>query len=140
MENSSASLKPFDVALQEAVLTEPKPAQTALTLGGVALARHGVTEPVIRPPKLSIETIKVDRAQRHIEVGPITMDEAKVLIRRHTDGQLDLAQLFAPAALAADSTPDAISSPASKSILASVTAIPIPGNKSANLGSVDVSR
>lgn len=91
MENSSASLKRFDVRLQEAVLTEPKPAQAALTLAGVALTRHGETEPVIRLPKLSIDTIKVDRAQRHIGVDPITLDEAKVLILRHTDGQLDLA-------------------------------------------------
>lgn len=127
------ALQQLDMTLQEAVLTEPKPVQVAVTLADAVITRHGEAKPAISLPKLNIDTITVDRAQRHIELSSITLDEATARIQRQADGELDLAQLFAPVALTSNSAPDAILTPTSGPAQASVAIIPIPGNKPANL-------
>ncbi len=126
------ALKRLDVTLQETVLTEPQPVQTTISLADVKLTRHGEAEPVMQLPKLNIDTIKIDRAQQHIELGSVILDEAKTLIRRQADGQLDLAQLFIPASPSDNAAPEATLSSASRSIQNSVVAIPIPDKKPAN--------
>lgn len=126
------TLRRLDVTLQEAVLTEPKPVQIRMALADATLTRHGETGPAIRLPKLSIDPIKVDRAQQRIELGPIILDEANALIRRQADGQIDLSELFAPVALTADHMSDAMSLSASGSPRLSSSAIPLPGKKPAS--------
>ncbi|SDG91743.1 DUF748 domain-containing protein [Nitrosomonas sp. Nm132] len=126
-------LKRIDVTLNEANLTGPKPSQAAIILADTALTRLGETKPVIHLPKLSIDTIKVDRIQRNIELSPVILDGASASIRRQTDGQLDLTRLFAPVSLPEDSMPEAGSSSLPISTQASVSpGLVTPGKKPAD--------
>lgn len=129
------ALKRLDVTMQEAILTEPHPVQLAMALTEAALTRLDETEPVILLPKFDIDTIKLDRAQRHIELGAVALNGISALIRRQADGQLDLTQLFAPASPSADAPVTVISSSGTSSaqaVIAVNTIIPIPGKKPAS--------
>ncbi|MDV6343003.1 DUF748 domain-containing protein [Nitrosomonas sp. Is37] len=126
------ALKRLDVTLRETVLTEPQPVQTTISLVDAKLTRHGETEPVMQLPKLNIDTIKIDRAQRHIELGAVILNEAKTLIRRQADGQLDLAQLFIFVSPSENTAPEATLSSAPRPIQTSEFVIPIPDKKPAN--------
>lgn len=128
------ALKRLDVTMQEAILTEPHPVQLAMALTEAALTRLDETEPVILLPKFDIDTIKLDRAQRHIELGAVALNGISALIRRQADGQLDLTQLFAPAS-PSDAPVTVISSSGTSSaqaVIAVNTIIPIPGKKPAS--------
>lgn len=125
------TLKRFDVLLQEAVLTEAKPIHAAMMLADMALTRLGETEAVIRLPKLSIDAIKVDQAQRHIALGPIILEEANGRVRRQTDGQLDWIELFSPAVLNAKNLSAPVSLSNTRSIELSSPAVPLPDRKPA---------
>lgn len=126
------ALKRLDVTLQEAVLTEPQPVQTTISLADAKLTRHGETEPVMQLPKLNIDTIKIDRAQQHIELGSVILDEVKTLIRRQADGQLDLAKLFILVSPPDYVALEATLSSAPQSIQSSISIIPIPDKKPVN--------
>ena len=126
------ALKRLDMTLQEAVLTEPQPVETTISLADAKLTRHGETEPVLHLPKLDIDTIKINRAQRFIELGSVLLDETKTLIRRQADGQLDLAQLFILASPSGNVAPAATLPSAPQSIQNSISLIPIPDKKPAN--------
>ncbi|WP_430233636.1 DUF748 domain-containing protein [Nitrosomonas communis] len=126
------ALKRLDMTLQEAVLTEPQPVETTISLADAKLTRHGETEPVLQLPKLDIDTIKINRAQRFIELGSVILDETKTLIRRQADGQLDLAQLFILASSSGNAAPAVTLSSAPQSIENSTSLIPIPDKKPAN--------
>lgn len=124
------TLKRLDVALQEAVMTELKPVQLEMTLVDAAVTHLAETEPVILLPKLHLDTINIDRAHRHIALGTAVLDGARTLIRRQTDGQLDLAQLFAPIAASEDNPAETISSTGTASAQVSKAVIPpIPRKK-----------
>ncbi|SFI19027.1 DUF748 domain-containing protein [Nitrosomonas sp. Nm34] len=126
------ALKRLDMTLQEAVLTEPQPVEATISLADAKLTRHGETEPVLQLPKLDIDTIKINRAQRFIELGSVILDEAETLIRRQADGQLDLAQLFILTPSSGNAAPAATLSSAPQSIQNSTSLIPIPDKKPAN--------
>ncbi|SFM60480.1 DUF748 domain-containing protein [Nitrosomonas communis] len=126
------ALERLDMTLQEAVLTEPQPVQTTISLADAKLTRHGETEPVLQLPKLDIDMIKIDRAQRLIELGSVILDEAEILIRRQADGQLDLAQLFILVSPPGNAVPEATLSSAPQSIQSSISITPIPDKKPAN--------
>lgn len=122
-------LNRFDVTLQEAVLTESRPIQTAIKLAGMTLARLDEAESSIQLPGLDIEVISVDRAQQHIALGPIILDGANARVNRQADGQLDLLDLFAPVAVSVDHSMNAVSPPSSGYKQFPSTTIPLPDRK-----------
>lgn len=122
-------LNRFDVTLQEAVLTEPRPIQTAIKLAGLTLAQLDEAESSIQLPELDIEVISVDRAQQHIAFGPVILDGVNARVRRQADGRLDLLDLFAPVVVSVDHSMSTVSPPSSGYKQLPSTMIPLPDKK-----------
>ncbi|SFU62146.1 DUF748 domain-containing protein [Nitrosospira multiformis] len=92
----AATLGEFNVQLTEINLNAVKPSRVAVVLTEIAVSPEGSTEPTLNLPKLTLDEIVVDTGQKNVSLGAATLDRFNASLRRHKDGRLDLAKLFAP--------------------------------------------
>lgn len=129
-----ASLKQLAIALTHIDLTGKKPSQIKLNMDQMALTREGEKESALALAKLAVDSIKINPASRQVAVGELTLDRLSAILRRESDGAIDLTRLFSTAQTQPQPQPLDTQAQASVSVSAKAV-IPIPARKPAHSAS-----
>ena len=85
----------FELNLNKVSFNEAAPIIVGTTVKAITITPLEGKQTALFIPKLELETITVDRAQRKIDLGAIILDEIKGLVKRQSDGQLEFNRMFA---------------------------------------------
>ena len=86
--------KRFDLQLNEVSFNETKPVKVGATFESIAITPSGEKQALLSLPRIELDTITIERAQRRIDLGAILLDGINGLIKRQPDGQLELHRML----------------------------------------------
>ncbi|MER2513061.1 MAG: DUF748 domain-containing protein [Nitrosomonas ureae] len=89
-------VKKLNVALTQVDLISEKPSQIKLKMNQVELTREGENEPALSLAQLSIDRILVNIKSREIDLDEIALDRLNTILRRESDGKINLTRMFEP--------------------------------------------
>ena len=88
-------VKQFNLKLNEVSFNETKPVKVGTTFESIAITPIGEKQALLSLPKIELDSITVDRARHKIDLGTILLDGINGLIKRQSDGQLELNRMLA---------------------------------------------
>ncbi|SEG12656.1 DUF748 domain-containing protein [Nitrosomonas ureae] len=90
------NVKELNIALTQVDLMRNNPSQIKLKMDQVELTREGESETALSLAQLSIDRILVNIKSREIALDEIALDRLNTILRRESDGKINLTRMFEP--------------------------------------------